>query len=176
MIETVDELRAEVVRLRALIHRDQTGLAAALCDVVKEASARLWVVDGRGAYAWDDDRYRQETGLALRAVIEIAKRALGESGALADSAFHPERPEPPAPTGTGNIRVYAGAPASPNELHPLGVHIQLGDCGIVCGLPSARILASQIIVCANEIEFEKRELPPATPGGLASCQDPEVRP
>jgi cob(I)alamin adenosyltransferase len=68
LLGTIDELRAEVVRLRTLLHRDHTGLAAALGDVVREAEARLWVVDGRGSYEWDDERYRKETGLALRQV------------------------------------------------------------------------------------------------------------
>jgi hypothetical protein len=84
-------LEAEVRRVRALIHRDRTGLAAAIDAMVKEAAGRLWVVEGRGSYEWNDDRYRKETGAALRAVIEIGKKALNESGNLADSAFHPER-------------------------------------------------------------------------------------
>jgi hypothetical protein len=105
LLGTVDELRAEVARLRALLHRDQTGLAAALGDVVREAEARLWVVDGRGSYEWDDERYRKETGLALRAVIEVARTALGESGKLADSAFHPEHPTPPEPTMATSVAI-----------------------------------------------------------------------
>jgi hypothetical protein len=105
LLGTVDELRVEVVRLRTLLNRDHTGLAAALVDVVREASARLWVTDGRGSYEWDDDRYRREAGRALRAVIEVAKTALGESGKLADSAFHPERPTPPDPAMATNVAI-----------------------------------------------------------------------
>jgi hypothetical protein len=105
LLGTIDELRPEVARLRALLHRDQTGLAAALVDVVREASARLWVVDGRGSYEWDDERYRREAGAALRAIVEIAKTALGESGRVADSAFHPERPTPPEPVMATSVAI-----------------------------------------------------------------------
>jgi hypothetical protein len=105
LLATVDELRPEIVRLRTLLNRDHTGLAAALEDVVREASARLWVVDGRGSYEWDDERYRRETGLALRAVIEVARTALGESGKLADSAFHPERETVPEPTMATSVAI-----------------------------------------------------------------------
>jgi hypothetical protein len=87
----------EITRLRSLIDRDRTGLAAAIDRMVKEASGRLWIVEGRGSYEWDDDRYRKEAGDALRAVIEIGKSALNESGQLADSAFRfPVRAYPEA--------------------------------------------------------------------------------
>jgi hypothetical protein len=82
---------AEVLRVRELINRDRTGLAEAIDKMVKEARSRLWVVDGRGSYSWDDDRYRREAGLALRAIIELGKKALRESGNRAGSAFHPDR-------------------------------------------------------------------------------------
>jgi hypothetical protein len=84
-------LRGEVSRVRALINRDRTGLAKAIDDMVHEATGRLWITEGRGAYEWDDEEYRRETGHALRAVIEIGKKALNDSGKRADSAFHPDR-------------------------------------------------------------------------------------
>jgi hypothetical protein len=86
-----DAARDEVKRVRELINRDRTGLAQAVDEIVKEAQGRLWIVEGRGSYEWNDDGYRKETGFALRAVIEIGKKALNDSGKLADSAFHPER-------------------------------------------------------------------------------------
>lgn len=89
----VSRLKEEVFRLRALIHRDRTGLAEAVDRMVREATGRMWVTEGRGPYAWDDDRYRAEAGLALRAVIAIGKEALAASGSNADSAFHPELPK-----------------------------------------------------------------------------------
>ena len=82
---------ADVARLRRLLQRDHTGLAAALEAVIREAESRTWVADGRGPYAWDDDRYKDEAGRALRSVVAIAKRALTESGDRVTAAFHPDR-------------------------------------------------------------------------------------
>ncbi len=91
--ETLRQLRDEVARVRTLINRDRTGLAKAIECMVKEAGGRLWVTDGRGPYAWDDERYKDEAGQALRSVIAIGKKALNDSGDLSDSAFHPEAPK-----------------------------------------------------------------------------------
>lgn len=87
----LQEAQAEVLRVRDLINRDKTGLAQAIDEMVKEAQGRLWIVESRGSYEWDDERYRKEAGLALRAVVMLGKKALTNSGALADSAFHPEK-------------------------------------------------------------------------------------
>ena len=87
------QLQDEVLRVRALIHRYRTGLTEAIERMVKEAAGRLWVAGSRGPYAWDDEKYREEAGTALRAVIEIGKKALGDSGDNADSAFRPETPK-----------------------------------------------------------------------------------
>lgn len=87
------QLQEEVLRVRALLHRDRTGLAEAIERMVKEAASRLWIADGRGPYAWDDEKYKEEAGTALRVVIEIGKKALSDSGDNADSAFHQEAPK-----------------------------------------------------------------------------------
>lgn len=86
----------QVHDLQAALHRDQTGLAASLDAVRKAAEARTWLLDGRGPYAWDDDGYRKEAGLALNEIIRIALGGLRESGkrarvALAESDFPPAR-------------------------------------------------------------------------------------
>ena len=60
----------------------------------------MWVAEGRGCYEWDDDRYKEEAGDALRAVIEIGKKALNDSGKLADEAFHPRLCVNPSPQVT----------------------------------------------------------------------------
>jgi hypothetical protein len=91
--QTLRQLRAEVGRVRSLIHRDRTGLAEAIERMVKECTSRMWVTEGRGPYAWNDERYKDEAGVALRAVIAIGKAALGASGDNADSAFRPEAPK-----------------------------------------------------------------------------------
>ena len=82
-------LEAEVQRLKSLLDRDRTGLAYALARISREVSGRMWVADSRGCYAWDDDAYKAEAGDALRKVQDIATEALGESGRVANEAFHP---------------------------------------------------------------------------------------
>jgi len=91
-----DELRkraetaeAEVARLKKLLERDHTGLAAALNACMLAAQSRWWIVEGRGSYEWNDDRYRKETAKALQEIVEIARKALAASGKLVDSAFRP---------------------------------------------------------------------------------------
>ena len=86
-------LQEEVLRVRSLIDRDRTGLAEAVERMVKEAGSRMWITESRGPYAWDDEKYKAEVGIALRAVIEIGKKALNASGDNADSVFRPEAPK-----------------------------------------------------------------------------------
>jgi len=74
---------AEVERLKDVLHADKTGLAAALDKCVTLAQARMWIVDGRGSYSWDDDKYRREAGWALREIIDHCRGALKASGDLA---------------------------------------------------------------------------------------------
>ncbi len=93
----VQELRAEVARLRELINRDRSGMAKALDAIKKEVRGRLWVTEGRGPYEWDDDRYKAEAGEALRAVLLIADDALLASGRLADAALASPPPAGSAP-------------------------------------------------------------------------------
>ncbi len=76
-------LRAEVETLRDALYRDKTGLAAALAAINDEVNGRRWICEGRGSYAYDDDRYRQETRWALDAIGKIATDALRASGTLA---------------------------------------------------------------------------------------------
>src|SRR5688572_22618121 len=82
-------LERENERLLGLLHRDATGLAAGLANVVKECRGSIWIAEGRGSYEWDDDRYRDETRLFVERVLNVAMTALKESGAVAHEAFHP---------------------------------------------------------------------------------------
>lgn len=74
------EARAE--RAEEALHRDRTGLAKALGDIVTEVRGRAWVAESRGPYEWDDDRYKAEAGAALRKVHRLAEDALRASGAI----------------------------------------------------------------------------------------------
>jgi len=83
----IPKLVVEVRRLRALLDRDRSGLAAALNAIRTEIRQREWLLEGRGPYEWNDDRYRQEAGQAMRACGDIATKALAESGRCAAEAF-----------------------------------------------------------------------------------------
>lgn len=84
-----NEQRARIAVLEAALRdadaallRDRTGLAKALGAIVNEVQGRLWVSAGRGCYDWDDDRYKEEAGEALRMVLGIAQLALLKSGSM----------------------------------------------------------------------------------------------
>lgn len=69
------------------LNRDRTGLAAALVEIQRTAAGYFWVTEGRGPYAWDDNRYREETGHALNAILATAGAALRVSGDRATAAI-----------------------------------------------------------------------------------------
>jgi hypothetical protein len=85
----------EVSRVRALINRDRTGLAAALVKVRDLVKGYWWLREEHGwaSYEWQErtiETLRKEFGFALEAVDKVASEALSESGQLAFAAFHPE--------------------------------------------------------------------------------------
>ena len=80
--EEVALLRAALRDAGNALHRDRSGLAAALGKIVYEVRGRAWIAEDRGCYAWDDDRYKEEAGQALREAAAIAKAALVASGTL----------------------------------------------------------------------------------------------
>lgn len=88
IIEQRDALAALVQQLREALDRDKTGLATALNEVRREVAGRTWIVEGRGPYEWDDDRYKDEAGIAMRAVLDIIHRALSQSGKIANAGFN----------------------------------------------------------------------------------------
>jgi hypothetical protein len=90
----IAELKAEVTRVRGLIDRDRTGLAAGLSDVLLAIRAHSWLeTDEWGSYAYDErtvETLRKEIRFCFDDVRTVATGALRASGALASSAFHPE--------------------------------------------------------------------------------------
>ena len=73
------EASSKVAALLAYIDSDATGLALALLKIRKHAEGFTWLLEGRGCYEWDDDRYKDEAGHALRPIIEMAKEAFPRS-------------------------------------------------------------------------------------------------
>ena len=79
----VEILKIENKRLRDALNLDKTGLAEGLVKVINITRGYEWVADGRGSYAWDDDRYRDEMKHMLKTIKEISMTTLRASGALA---------------------------------------------------------------------------------------------
>jgi len=75
-----DVFKAEVERLKDVLHVDRSGLAAALYECIVIAAGWSWVPEGRGSYHWDDERYQKETGHMIDAILKHCKKALNESG------------------------------------------------------------------------------------------------
>lgn len=110
--------RLEVERLRGLIDRDRTGLAAALNTVRGILDGYSWLSrDEWGSYGWEERTFetlRREIGWMMDAAIEAIEKGLHESGDRANSAFHPEAalglaptPEPDCPV-CPEVRVCDG--------------------------------------------------------------------
>ena len=78
-----NRLRNALRDASAALWRDQTGLTGALTKIIAAVRSRSWLLEGRGAYEWDDVRYKKEAGLAMREAKNIADDALRASGARA---------------------------------------------------------------------------------------------
>lgn len=89
---------AEIGRLREALDKDKTGLTHALTKIRHEIRCRTWLLEGRGPYEWNDDRYKDEAGLMMRACDKIADDALIASGKLAHAALAPPPVAPEKPT------------------------------------------------------------------------------
>ena len=92
---------AEIERLKALLDRDKTGLAAALSAVRGFARGWSWIPRGEwGSYSHEDqttETLRLEVAHLLAHIEETARTALRESGQRADSAFRLTAPEGETP-------------------------------------------------------------------------------
>lgn len=73
--------KAHFIEVLEALHRDQTGLAAALNRVRDIVSGYEWLAEGgRGSHEYDDDSYYEEIGNCLDAVKEEIDRSLRVSG------------------------------------------------------------------------------------------------
>ena len=83
--EQVDAMLVEAKRVGKREERERTevykqALIADASDlwnvtnaIKKEIESREWILEGRGCYEWDDNRYKDETRLAFEAVLELIK-------------------------------------------------------------------------------------------------------
>ncbi len=79
----LDELEAAYRAIEA----DRTRLADGITAIDKALDCRFWLTEGRGSYAWDDDRYRQEF---KDAAIEILAAIKGLRSLAADLSNSPK--------------------------------------------------------------------------------------
>jgi len=87
----LEDQAAEIDRLKKLLDRDKTGLAAALSAIRGFARGWSWIPRGEwGSYSHEDqtvETLRLEVAHLIAHVEETARTALRESGERADSAF-----------------------------------------------------------------------------------------
>lgn len=99
----LSQAEIEIARLKGLIDRDRTGLAAGLTAIQKVLAGYSWLPAGQwGSYSYEhhtQETLRREIGWAFDAVNEIAARHLNQSGERADAAFH----DGPGPVESINI-------------------------------------------------------------------------
>lgn len=104
-----DALAARVAELEGALHRDKTGLGAALAEIAKVVKGYGWIGRGEwGPYA-DEERtaatLRAEATAALKEIGDLATEALAASGKLAQATMCPAAPPEQAPrTDDGALR------------------------------------------------------------------------
>jgi hypothetical protein len=70
MAERIAQQEAEIERLREANELDRRSLWGFVKAIDEEITGRMWLIEGRGPYEWDDDKYRQEFGWAVHALQE----------------------------------------------------------------------------------------------------------
>ncbi len=63
-------------RLAEAFKQESDALFDVINGVKQELKSRDWIFEGRGPYQWDDDRYREEAGLAFAAMKDIVEKAV----------------------------------------------------------------------------------------------------
>ncbi len=83
--EDIPSLLAEVKRLTAVIEHDRSKVV----DVLAEANAVLknygWLAEGRGSYAFDDDRWKDEFKVCMDSLAKVLDPMRGIASDLSDS-------------------------------------------------------------------------------------------
>lgn len=71
----IKQQRAEIAALRRMLERDRSAVALGINALNAALDSRRWLSEGRGSYAWNDDRYQSEFGEAINE-IDAALRPL----------------------------------------------------------------------------------------------------
>ena len=59
------------MKAESALDADAADLWRVTNAIKKEIGAREWIMEGRGCYAWDDARYKDETRLVFEAVFKL---------------------------------------------------------------------------------------------------------
>jgi hypothetical protein len=62
-----------ISELESALMSDATDLWRVTNAIKKEIASREWIMEGRGCYAWDDNKYKDETRLAFEAILKLIK-------------------------------------------------------------------------------------------------------
>ncbi len=68
--EEVRDVRAERDEALFANELDRRNLHSIVSGIEAEITGRMWMIEGRGSYEWNDDKYRQEFGWAVKALQE----------------------------------------------------------------------------------------------------------
>jgi hypothetical protein len=63
----------------ALVQSDAADLWSVTNAIKKAIQGREWLLDGRGQYLWDDQKYREESGLAFTEVLDLIGKVQPEA-------------------------------------------------------------------------------------------------
>ena len=89
----IAELESEVAEKRHAIDRDRYIVAAVLGEIRKQINGHRWLLEGRGPYEWDDDRYHLEFGDWLDNVESASENLAKLAWDKSNSETDPERVE-----------------------------------------------------------------------------------
>ncbi len=67
------KFQPRINELETALNDDATDLWRVTNAIKKEIASREWIMEGRGCYEWDDNRYKDETRLAFEAVLNLIK-------------------------------------------------------------------------------------------------------
>jgi len=90
--ETAAELarvQAEAERLRDALNKHDARALFAWDEIRKRIRRSRWITEGRGMYQYDDDRYREETGIAFDEIQDQVEAAIKETEPIAALAENP---------------------------------------------------------------------------------------
>jgi multidrug resistance efflux pump len=79
--EAAEKAEKECERLRGVIERDRSLAATVFGSFQRAASAHGWIIESRGSYEYDDDRYRREFADAMHTMeraIEPLRRLVAD--------------------------------------------------------------------------------------------------